>query len=78
MTIALASLALAAALTAGAASAQTSQPSTREACASDVKAYCANVKPGPGNPLTACIRQNESKLSAGCKEAIKRQRGKSL
>ena len=76
MKIALASLALAAAFAAAPALAQVpppaSQPTTQQACAADVKTYCGHVKPGPGNPLAACMRQNDAKLSAGCKAAIKR------
>jgi hypothetical protein len=70
-------------LTAGAAHAQTpAQPTTQQACAADVKTYCGSVKPGPGNPVAACMKENASKLSTGCKAAIQRTQqqrsGKSL
>ena len=70
-------------LEAGSAHAQTpGQPTTQQACAADVKAYCGSVKPGAGNPVAACMKQNEAKLSSGCKAAIQRTQqqrsGKSL
>jgi hypothetical protein len=79
----IATLSLALALGAGAAQAQTpGQPTTQQACAADVKTYCGAVKPGAGNPVAACMKQNEAKLSSGCKAAIQRTQqqrsGKSL
>jgi hypothetical protein len=79
----IATLGLALVLGAGAAQAQTpGQPTTQQACAADVKAYCGSVKPGAGNPVAACMKENASKLSAGCKAAIQRTQqqrsGKSL
>ena len=76
-------IALGLALAAGAAEAQTpGQPTTQQACAADVKAYCGTVKAGAGNPVAACMKENASKLSAGCKAAIQRTQqqrsGKSL
>ena len=70
-------------LAAGAAQAQTpGQPTTQQACAADVKTFCGSVKPGPNNPVAACMKQNEAKLSSGCKAAIQRTQqqrsGKSL
>ena len=70
-------------LSAAAAQAQTpGQPTTQQACAADVKTYCGSVKPGPNNPVAACMKQNEAKLSSGCKAAIQRTQqqrsGKSL
>lgn len=41
-----------------------------KACAADAKTHCANVKQGQGRVL-ACLKQNESKLSADCKNQIK-------
>jgi hypothetical protein len=76
MKIALASLALAAALTAGAASAQTSaapKGALTDACAADIKAYCADAQRG-GGALTTCMTKNEAKLSSGCKDAIAKLR----
>lgn len=85
MTISLSrtAIALAFGLLAGAAEAQTpAQPTTQQACAADVKTYCGSVKPGPGNPVAACMKENASKLSTGCKAAIQRTQqqrsGKSL
>ena len=74
---------LALGLAAGGAQAQTSaQPTTQQACAADVKTFCGSVKPGPNNPVAACMKQNEAKLSSGCKAAIQRTQqqrsGKSL
>jgi hypothetical protein len=40
-----------------------------EACKGDAKQYCADVKPGEGRVLH-CLKQNEAKLSAGCKSAL--------
>ena len=70
-------------LSAASAHAQTpGQPTTQQACAADVKTYCGSVKPGPNNPVAACMKQNEAKLSSGCKAAIQRTQqqrsGKSL
>ena len=45
-----------------------------EACAQDVKTLCPDVKPGDGR-IAACFKENRRKLSTGCKDAIKEQRG---
>jgi len=42
--------------------------SLRDACADDVKQFCANVEPGQGR-IVRCIRDNEDKLSQQCKDA---------
>ncbi len=39
-------------------------------CKDDLKAYCANVKPGEGRLLN-CIDKNMEKVSSRCKQAIK-------
>ncbi len=39
-------------------------------CRDDIRAYCAEIKPGEGR-LLGCINQHESKVSARCKQAMK-------
>ena len=39
-------------------------------CSDDLEKYCAAIKPGEGR-LAACIKKNESTLSARCQQAIK-------
>lgn len=39
-------------------------------CKDDLKAYCADVKPGEGR-LLKCIEKNDPKVSARCKQALK-------
>jgi len=39
-------------------------------CRDDLKAYCADVKPGEGR-LIDCIEKNNEKVSDRCKQAIK-------
>lgn len=46
----------------------------REACAGDAKQYCRGVKPGHGRML-ACLKQNEAKLSEGCRGAMQGAQG---
>ena len=41
----------------------------KSACEADVKAFCADVKPGGGR-IKACMKENKDKLSQGCKEAL--------
>lgn len=38
-------------------------------CRDDLKAYCAEIKPGEGR-LLDCIHRNEAKVSARCKQAM--------
>lgn len=59
-----------AALGARAADAPAAEGALAQACKGDVEALCAGVKPGEGR-IAACLRQNRSKLSDGCKAAIK-------
>jgi len=40
-----------------------------EACEGDAKQYCADVRPGGGR-MGRCLKDNEAKLSAACKEAL--------
>lgn len=40
----------------------------RQACATDVQKFCANVEKGKGK-MRACLDQHDKDLSATCKEA---------
>jgi len=44
-----------------------------EACKQDVQTLCPGVQPGEGR-IAACLKGKRSKLSDGCKAAIKAQR----
>ena len=46
----------------------------REACRGDAKQYCRGVKSGHGRML-ACLKQNEAKLSEGCRVAMQGAHG---
>jgi hypothetical protein len=46
----------------------------REACRADAKQHCRGVKSGRGRML-ACLKQNEAKLSEGCRAAMKGAHG---
>jgi hypothetical protein len=39
-------------------------------CWDDLKAYCANIKPGEGR-LLQCLEKNDAKVSKRCKQAVK-------
>ena len=39
-------------------------------CRDDLKAYCANIKPGEGR-LLQCLDKNTAKVSGRCKQALK-------
>lgn len=41
----------------------------RRLCESDLRIYCANVRPGGGR-LMQCARANEAKLTAQCRSAL--------
>jgi hypothetical protein len=41
-----------------------------EACKGDAQQYCKDVHPGGGR-VTRCLKDNEAKLSEGCKAALK-------
>ena len=41
----------------------------RSACDADVKKFCAGVQPGE-HRVANCIKENQSKLSQPCKDAI--------
>jgi hypothetical protein len=62
-------------LAAGAASAQADannphpNKAMRQACAADLKTYCADVQPGQGR-ITQCMKSHADQLSAGCKSAV--------
>lgn len=44
-----------------------------EACAQDVKTLCPGTEPGDGR-IAACLKEHRSKVSSGCKAAIREQR----
>lgn len=46
-----------------------------EACESDVDTHCGGVEEGRGR-IMKCLRDNEEKLSAQCKEQLERKKGK--
>ncbi len=46
----------------------------REACRGDAKQYCRSVKHAHGRMLT-CLKQNEAKLSEGCRAAMQGAHG---
>ena len=46
----------------------------REACAADVRAVCAGVKPGSGR-IVACMRQHTDQLSQVCLQALQSRSG---
>jgi len=46
-----------------------------EACKADVQTLCPGVQPGDGR-IKQCMMKNRSKLSDGCKAALKDQRAK--
>lgn len=46
----------------------------RDACGADAKQYCKGVKHGHGRIL-ACLKQNEAKLSEGCRAAMQGAHG---
>jgi len=46
-----------------------------EACKADVQTLCPGVQPGDGR-IKQCMMKNRSKLSDGCKAALKEQRAK--
>jgi Cysteine rich repeat len=56
--------------TAIAATAFAQQRDAMKACVADVKALCAGVERGEGR-IAKCLKENESKLSAECKEKLK-------
>jgi hypothetical protein len=47
----------------------------REACAADVKQFCANVERGGGR-IMGCLRDNEDKLSQSCKDVLAAMRAR--
>jgi hypothetical protein len=60
---------IAAALIAGAASAQPAG-SVREACAADMQKACPDAKPGPGGGMAMCGKQHFSEFSQPCQSAL--------
>jgi hypothetical protein len=64
--------ALMGALLAGAPIAMSGEPAAvviNKACGPDLKQFCSNMT--PGGQLAECIRENSSRFSPPCKEAIK-------
>ncbi len=53
----------------GACAQQGSLAQLRQACRTDFKSLCSGVQPGGGRIL-ACLKENASKLSPGCKQAL--------
>jgi hypothetical protein len=45
------------------------QREVMKACSEDMKTFCANVERGEGR-IAKCLKENESKLSAACKEKL--------
>ncbi len=62
-------VALAAAFTVTASSADAAPSALAKACAKDVKSVCADVKPG-GGKLKDCVKEHFSDLSTDCQIAI--------
>jgi hypothetical protein len=71
---ALSVLALLSTTSAFAATAAATGPAV-EACKQDVQTLCPGVQPGEGR-IKQCMVKNRSKLSDGCKAALKEQRSK--
>jgi hypothetical protein len=44
-------------------------------CRPDVEKLCQGVQPGHGR-IASCLRENESQVSAACKEAIAKRHGR--
>jgi hypothetical protein len=51
------------------ATAMAREPVTAKACAADVKAQCASVKPGEGR-VGACVKEHFKDLSAPCQRTL--------
>ena len=49
--------------------------SPRTACRGDVEKLCSGVEPGHGR-IAACLKKNETQVSAACKDAIANARQK--
>ena len=49
--------------------------SPRVACKADVEKLCSGMQPGGGR-IAGCLKQNEAQVSAACKEALAKTRGK--
>jgi hypothetical protein len=62
-------LGLSSALLLAAAGAMAQHAGARQACAADIKQFCAEVKPGEGR-LKACVKEHFSQLSASCQTAL--------
>jgi hypothetical protein len=71
MKLRILSMSLATVLSASVVTATSAQQrEVMKACAEDMKAYCVNVERGEGR-IAKCLKENESKLSATCKEKLR-------
>lgn len=50
--------------------AQDRAAAVRETCAKDIATHCPGVQPGGGR-IAACFKENLTKLSEGCRTALK-------
>jgi hypothetical protein len=46
---------------------QASRDAVRKSCAADIQSLCADTK---GHEAMMCLRSNQDKVSAGCKDAM--------
>lgn len=59
------------------AKAQEKTAMLKEACKSDAETLCKDVKPGRGGSgLTQCLKSHQADLSAACKDALPKGKGK--
>jgi DNA-binding ferritin-like protein (Dps family) len=49
--------------------AASAQPKVEQACAADIKTYCANVPEGDGR-IAQCLKSNQQKLSPACQQGM--------
>jgi hypothetical protein len=69
-TVALVALPLLVATTASAQGGLSpAQRQTAQACSADIRTHCANAERGGGR-VVACLRENNDKLSATCRQAL--------
>jgi hypothetical protein len=55
--------------------AEANAPKPRDACAQDVKQFCADVQPGGGR-IKECMRSHASELSSKCVSALQANQAK--
>ena len=57
--------------------AQEKMATLKEACKSDTETLCKDVKPGRGGSgIAQCLKSHEADLSAACKDALPKGKGK--